>query len=155
MVWPQKELVTFVTFLTFVDPCDLQGSFAILWCFNLFVWVCNHVLTHVLYEWVYAFSREDEWVNSLVQRSHLCGFSPVWISVCPLRVLDSVNAFGQTLHWCAFSLVWVSPCLFRFSARENVLSQILHLLSCCPLWVSPCFFRLPARENVLSQTLHL
>ena len=76
--------------------------------------------------------------NAESQCVHLCGFSPLWVSLCSFRCEARPNEFPHTGHLWTFSPEWVIMCLFNLYPSAN---DLLHSEQVCiftSVWVSRC-----------------
>jgi len=69
--------------------------------------------------------------NCLWQMSHLCGRSPVCVSMCDLRLPWWVNCMWHTSHSCGLSPVCISMCVLRWPRKVNCLWQMSHFCDLC------------------------
>jgi len=76
------------------------------------------------------------WINALLHRWHLCGFSPLWILLCTVRCLAVVNRFPQTEHSNGFSPEWLRLCTANAPLRWQHFPHSLHLYLL--LWIFIC-----------------
>ena len=94
-------------------------------------------------------------VNPLWHTMHLCGFSPVWVSMWRCRFPNSENFLWHSEHSCCFSPVWVSMWYFKWLLTENFLWHSVHSCGFSSVWVCRVWRRrVPNCENVLWHSGH-
>ena len=52
---------------------------------------------------------------------HWNGFSPVWMRLCLVNLLDSANSFRQMGHWNGFSPLCMRLCAVKLDRLLNAL----------------------------------
>ncbi len=67
--------------------------------------------------------------------SHVNGFSPVWIIMWSLRVALCVKHFPHRSHLCGFSPVWIFMCSLRFFFCLKLFSHWSHVNGFSPVWI--------------------
>ncbi len=91
--------------------------------------VAQHVLPSEASTWTFFLCdlTWDLFLKALPHKSHLYGFSPVWVLICALKCALVKKSFVHILHWKARSCTWYLTCSFRKHILKNVLSQNEHL----------------------------
>ena len=90
-------------------------------------------------------------------KSHLNGFTPVWICLSFLKCLHCANVFSHKSHLNGFTPGWI----FVYSSSQIVkinshINHILIVLLPYELnWVCFCVFKFPDHKNDLSYKSHL
>ena len=72
--------------------------------------------------------------------SHLCNFSPVWVSKWVLRSSTRLNDLLHCTHLWGFSPPWDIVCLFRSPTWLKTVLYCAHLWDFTPAWVSRWLF---------------
>ena len=78
---------------------------------------------------------------------HLWGFTPLWINMRVLRLLDRVKDLIHSLHLWDFSPLWFSMCFLR--SANTRFSTLFTFLRFSPLWIRICLLRSPGLVNDL------
>ena len=88
-------------------------------------------------------AREDE--KSLCVQ--LCGFFPLWVSMCVFRIKGRGNESPHSAHFCTFLPVCVTIWFLNVPLRPNDFLHSEQVYVFTPLWVSTRLFRVPASPN--------
>ena len=102
----QKWLLTQITFEWFYSSVNL---FMISKISRLWKWL----LTQITFKWFYSHMNSFMWSqfpnyeNDFSHKSHLNGFTPVWIHLYLSKLPDCKNKFSHISHLNGFTPIWV------------------------------------------------